>query len=170
MKLAFKIITAAALIIIIAASIFFFSDQSGADSHSLSITASEKIAHNWVDHYYKDRYGLSGEALAPYLESPLRKIAHLLIYTALGLGTVIAMDIIFDRKLRFLHILICILIVFGVGVADEINQYYSGGRGASIRDVLLDTLGGCFGIYLRFIVCDFFRHLVAGIRRASSKS
>ena len=46
-----------------------------------------------------------------------------------------------------------------VASADEINQYFKDGRGSSVSDVLLDTIGGTLGIYFYYIVTDFIGHV-----------
>ena len=74
------------------------------------------------------------------------------------------MDVEFYKKL-FWHLLICVLTVALVASLDEFNQYYSGDRGASLSDVFIDSVGGCIGIYLVFVIKDFIQHIINGINR-----
>jgi VanZ family protein len=41
-----------------------------------------------------------------------------------------------------------LLIIFGYACTDEIHQCFVPGRGPSLHDVLLDTLGGAIGLFL----------------------
>ena len=147
------------------AAIFFFSEQSGSDSHSESAKVCAKIADVWSKTFWPENNKFSEPLLAEMLDAPVRKIAHLLIYTTLGFGTCLVANILSNQKIRFHHIFLCILFVALVASFDEYNQYYSGGRGASLNDVKLDTLGGCAGIYLIFMLKDFLRHIKNGWQR-----
>ncbi|MCR5721525.1 MAG: VanZ family protein [Lachnospiraceae bacterium] len=161
----YRILFSLLLITLLVAAIFFFSEQSGSDSHTVSTHVCEKIADAWADTFWTDSNFYSKDILASMLDAPIRKLAHLFIYTALGCGTCIIANILSGRKVRFYHVLLCILTVMLVASFDEYNQYYSGGRGASLNDVWLDTVGGCFGIYLVFMAKDFVRHIINGIKR-----
>ena len=168
MNKVYKILFSLLLITLLVAAIFFFSEQSGTDSHSASKQLSNGIAEVWAETFWYEGTQYSKEVLADMLDSPVRKIAHLFIYTALGCGTCIAANILSGRKVRFYHVILCILIVMLVASFDEYNQYYSGGRGASLKDVRLDTIGGCIGIYLVFMAQDLVRHIKNGIERETS--
>ena len=161
----YRILFSLLLMTLLVAAIFFFSDQSGNDSHTVSTQVCEKIAEAWSETFWTDPGHYSKEILAKMLDAPVRKVAHVLIYMALGFGTCVIANILSGRKVRFYHVLLCILIVMLVASFDEYNQYYSGGRGASFGDVWLDTFGGCIGIYLVFMFKDFVRHIRNGIKR-----
>lgn len=161
----YKILFSLLIVTLLVSAIFFFSEQSGTDSHSVSTSVCAKIADVWAKTFWTEKSQYSKELLARMLDAPVRKLAHLLIYTALGCGTCIAAHILSSGKVRFYHILLCILVVMLVASFDEYNQFYSGGRGASLNDVWLDSVGGCVGIYLVFMVKDFVRHIRQGIRR-----
>ena len=165
MKTIYKVLFSILLITLLVAAIFFFSEQSGADSHTISKSVSEKIAEVWADTFWEGHAPYTKDILASMLDAPVRKLAHICIYTALGLGTCIAANVISGRKIRFWHLLICILLVTLVASLDEFNQYYSGDRGASLGDVFIDSVGGCIGIYLVFIIRDFIQHIINGINR-----
>ena len=161
----YKVLFSLLIVTLLVSAIFFFSEQSGTDSHSVSTQVCEKIADVWAKTFWAENSPYSKELLARMLDGPVRKLAHLLIYTALGCGTCIAAHILSSGKVRFYHILLCILAVMLVASFDEYNQFYSGGRGASLSDVWLDTVGGYVGIYLVFMAKDFVRHIKRGITR-----
>ena len=165
MKTIYKILFSILLITLLVAAIFFFSEQSGADSHTVSKNVSERIADVWADTFWEGHVQYTREVLASMLDAPVRKLAHICIYTALGFGTCIVAHILSNKKIRFWHLLICVLTVALVASLDEFNQYYSGDRGASLSDVFIDSVGGCIGIYLVFVIKDFIQHIINGINR-----
>ena len=155
MKHVYKSLTALIILLLITAMIFFFSEQSGTDSHSLSqrisgLLASKLLSHS---HYYSEPSAYS--FLQNVLDFPIRKLAHLLIYTLLGFGAMFSNYILHDKKPSLRHCFFSILIVFIVASLDETNQYFSDGRGATFSDVIIDTLGGMCGTYFFFILKDF---------------
>ncbi len=165
----YKILFSLLLITLLVAVIFFFSEQSGADSHTISFKVSEKIASAWAESFWSYNSAYDEEVLAKMLDAPVRKFAHICIYTVLGFSTCIIANILSNRKVRFWHLIICILVVALVASLDEFNQYYSGDRGASLNDVFIDSFGGCIGIYLVFLIQDFVRHIKNGIKRERKK-
>lgn len=165
MKKLYKILLSSLIMVLLAAAIFFFSEQSGADSHSLSSSVATMVAARWAKLFGGKSKFYDVDLLAKMLDGPIRKLAHLTIYMFLGLGASISFHFINDWKIKFRHVFICVLIVFLVACLDEANQFYSGGRGASFGDVIIDTVGGCIGIYIVFIIRDFFRHIRNGINR-----
>lgn len=170
MKRTYKILLSLALVCVFIAIIFSFSEQNGNQSHSVSQKVSYKIVKTILSD--KDSYLIkdgSIESVAIALDGPVRKLAHITIYCGLGLILITASWFIFDYDLRFWHVLVALLIVFLVGICDESVQFFSGGRGSSIRDVFIDSFGGTIGIYLFFIIKDFFIHIINGIKKEKSK-
>lgn len=165
MKTIYKILVSLLIMILLIAAIFFFSEQSGTDSHSISRKISFRVAKTWTDAVSVKRPEDTVDYLAYILEQPIRKLAHVCIYTLLGFGSCIVVHILCGRKIRFWHLFVCILTVALVAALDEFNQYYTVGRGSSFKDVLIDIFGGCIGIYLLFMVKDFIRHFRNGILR-----
>ena len=53
MNTVYKILFSILLITLLVAAIFFFSEQSGADSHTVSKSVSEKIADVWADTFWE---------------------------------------------------------------------------------------------------------------------
>lgn len=77
----------------------------------------------------------------------IRKIAHFSLYALIGAGAFLATGSI--KK--------SILIVVLIGSMDEMHQYFIPGRGAQVKDVLLDTLGGTSGVIFTNIMTSFYR-------------
>lgn len=169
MKKIYKLLLSAATIFCFIAIIFSFSEQSGNESHTLSSDVTEEIIRTIIrlDSSAPNISDKTMETFVRTFDGSIRKLAHLTIYFGLGFITTWLLWFIYDHDLHFSHIAIASLIVIIVGCGDEANQFFSGGRGSSIVDVMIDTCGGMLGIYSHFILRDFFIHLSHGIRKIS---
>ena len=81
----------------------------------------------------------------------LRKAAHFSEYSALGFcfsGFLWSLQ----WKKRISRVPAAILAPFLIASIDECIQLFSAGRGAQIRDVLLDTFGALFGLAVYLIL------------------
>ncbi|NFT92613.1 VanZ family protein [Clostridium botulinum] len=88
-----------------------------------------------------DMNGIFG-ALANFI---VRKTAHFLEYMILGILILNVLEIHYTRqKIRLLGV----LLVFLYASSDEIHQLFVQGREGAFRDVVIDTLGGTFGIFV----------------------
>ncbi|ACD53838.1 VanZ family protein [Clostridium botulinum] len=88
-----------------------------------------------------DMNGIFGE-LANFI---VRKTAHFLEYMILGILILNVLEIHYTRqKIRLLGV----LLVFLYASSDEIHQLFVQGREGAFRDVVIDTLGGTFGIFV----------------------
>ena len=76
----------------------------------------------------------------------VRKNAHFLIYFVLGMLVVRAFRVseIRNKKSILLALGICIL----YAISDELHQLFVPGRGAQVKDVLIDSTGAFVGIIL----------------------
>lgn len=166
MKRIYKILLSLAIVLVFMAIIFSFSEQNGSESHSVS----QKVAYKIVSTILQDKDAAKIKdgsilSVANALDYPVRKLAHVTIYAGLGLLLTTAFWFVFDYDLHFKHVLIALLIVFLVGCGDETVQFFSGGRGATIKDAFIDTLGGAIGIYMHFIVRDFVAHVSHAVKK-----
>ena len=128
--------------------IFNFSAQDGETSGSLSRKVTEFIVEiitkiKTIDFELKSQYI---EILHPII----RKLAHFSIYTFVGfsiMGFMCTFDIedIFKVIISF-----CIGVTYAI--SDEVHQYFIPGRGPSITDVGIDSLGVIMGIFLLVIL------------------
>lgn len=71
------------------------------------------------------------------LSKIIRKTAHFSLYFLSGVGIFLITGSL--KK--------SILIVFILGGLDELHQYFVPGRGAQVRDVFIDSLGGILGAF-----------------------
>lgn len=140
--------------------IFSFSEQDGEASGGLSRMISEKCVaflnlisgKKWTE--------LMMNSLTEYFENPIRKIAHFCEYALMGVllfgiwypwiglkrGEKVLAN---DTKGKKIPLLVKIIIpwVFLSAALDEIHQLFVPGRYGNVWDVLLDTAGGCFGLF-----------------------
>ena len=169
MKKNVRILFAVIIIMITISAIFFFSEQTGNDSHAESMQVAGKIAELIASNSEQTFSENDIQIISKALNHPIRKLAHIFIYFCLGFVTYASTVLIQTKKKRPSYILLCLLIVISVAFADEINQFYSGGRGSSVTDVVIDTAGGVLGIYFYFIITDFAGHIKALIHILKSK-
>ena len=137
-------IVAAMLLLCLYGIIFSFSEQDAATSGSLSHMISEKCVElvntltggKWTESF------MAG--LADYFEHPIRKLAHFAEYACMGI-LVYTMWRPWKKRNKWLYLLVTVW-VFVSAAGDEIHQLFVPGRYGCFADVLLDTIGGMFGI------------------------
>jgi VanZ family protein len=130
--------------------IFFFSSQPAHDSNELSkgITRSikevvEKITPEEEVFTFDD------------FNHKVRKNAHFFIYLVLGLLVLNALKK--SRVIGFKRLLMGFIICVLYAITDEIHQLFVPGRGAQVRDVMIDSSGALVGILLLKIISNKWR-------------
>lgn len=131
-----------ALVISVMLLIFTFSSQPSVSSSQLSdhfITIYEKVV---------PKLTFLPSAMRKELCSRpghyVRKLAHVMIYAALGAVTLLAIWQVTAR--RGLCPIIALLVCNTYALTDECHQYYVAGRGAQLSDVVIDSMGALMGI------------------------
>ncbi len=152
------------------AAIFFFSDQTGDNSHTESRLVADRIAEFITSDSENAATNKEIEIISRALDKPIRKLAHLFIYFCLGFIVFTSVRVLGLGKSRPVCILFCILFVVAIASADEFNQMFKEGRGASLKDVVIDTVGGTIGIYFYFIITDFIKRFKAFVSNIKSKA
>ena len=79
-----------------------------------------------------------------FVEFFIRKGVHFTIFAVLGFLMLLLCRLVIKNKWRALAIA-WFSVVFYAGL-DEIHQYYTDGRSALWQDVVIDSVGGLFGI------------------------
>lgn len=146
-------IVAALFLLLLYRIIFGFSAQDSEQSGSFSLMISEKcveLVNSIAGRHWSD---VMVSELAAYFEHPLRKLAHFSEYACMGI-LVYTMWRPWKKRGFGLYGLTA-LWVFVSAAADEFHQYFVPGRYSSLADVLLDTCGGLFGVFL----CVLFERL-----------
>ncbi|MBD2847550.1 VanZ family protein [Paenibacillus sp. IB182496] len=128
------------LVVLAMGLIFMLSHQPASTSRELSDGFSRAIASvlGWVapDASWDTRS----------LNHIVRKNAHFFIYLGMGFVAMLALRSLRIRLWRSagLALLLCVL----YAVADEVHQMFVPGRGAQVRDVLIDSAGASLGVGL----------------------
>lgn len=134
-------------------AIFCFSAQSADDSKALSTAFSGGLeavlnALKW----------LVGEALAVWIKTYVRKIAHFTLYALLG-AFVSATFLNTKIKAPAVKYLMSAGVCLFYSITDEFHQLFIDGRSGELSDVLIDFCGAVTGILLTAlfykIICIF---------------
>lgn len=121
--------------------VFFFSNQSS----DVSSKQSGGITETVVKVIKKDNKEISQNEIDT-IETIVRKCAHFTLYT---IGGILVMNCIYTTKIQYKRKFIyAILFLFLYAITDEVHQLFVSGRSGEITDVLLDTIGSCFGIVI----------------------
>lgn len=161
-------IMAAMLLLGLYCVIFLFSGQDGDTSGGIS----HKISENCIELIYS----LSGggwtddfrTALAEYVEHPIRKMAHLTEYACMGVLVYIMLRPWRKRDKKLYLTVILWVMVSASG--DELHQLFVPGRCGSMKDVLLDTVGGCAGLIACVLVEKMRIHFKGKNKRTISRA
>ncbi|RGO22913.1 VanZ family protein [Dorea sp. OM02-2LB] len=135
-------------------AIYSFSAQTGTESGNLSHMISVKIVETASDTLQKDLDDWEVEELADHIEFYVRKAAHMTEYFLLAIAVSFPLYVYGLRGFPLL--LFAGLICVGFACGDEYHQSFVDGRGPSVRDVCIDSVGVFFGIMLVRIVCWTF--------------
>ncbi|MBS6196393.1 MAG: VanZ family protein [Clostridiales bacterium] len=126
-------------------TIFSFSSQTGAESGNLSFKVSRKLVQ--VGAVVLDR-DLSQEEIDMYADKyhfAVRKLAHMTEYCVLAVSLCIPLYAYGVRGIWL--VLLAGLICVGFAATDEYHQAGVAGRGPSVRDVFIDSIGAFIGIF-----------------------
>ncbi|EGB91449.1 acetobutylicum phosphotransbutyrylase [Clostridium sp. D5] len=131
--------------------IFSFSAQTGTDSGNLSYTVSHKIVEIGNEVLQKNMEEWEIEEKAYEIEYPVRKIAHMTEYFILAVAVSLPFYVYGLRGFGLM--LVAGLICVGFACGDEYHQSFVDGRGPSVKDVGIDSIGVFFGIIAVRICC-----------------
>lgn len=135
-------------------AIYSFSAQSGEVSGNLSYEVSCKIVEIGNELLEK---GLSMEEIqvfAERIEYPVRKLAHMTEYFLLAVAVSFPFYVYGLRGFPLMLTAGMICVAFAAG--DEYHQSFVAGRGPSVKDVMIDSVGAFFGILTVRIICWIF--------------
>lgn len=128
--------------------IFMLSNQDSVDSRNVSnqfIHIYRKVVRHipFMPRYIRGR-------LMCQASHYVRKIAHVAIYSLLGISSwiVLLQLSVKPKKAGWFALLICSI----YAITDEWHQYYIAGRGAGIGDIILDSIGAIIGIGIGYLI------------------
>lgn len=136
------------LVLIWMLTVFMFSSQNGEQSQNTSTKVTELIVE--IITYNQNITKAEKLELIENIDYHIRKLAHYSIYS-LG-GILIHNYINTYNATNKKVILISILIGVIYAISDELHQYFTLGRCASVLDVLIDSFGIITGIILIKII------------------
>lgn len=152
--------------------IYSFSGQTGEESGNLSYEISVKIVEIGNQVLDKGLQDWEIPEVAARIEYPIRKLAHMSEYFILAVAVSLPFYVYGLRG--FPLMLVAGLICVGFAAGDEYHQSFVDGRGPSVVDVGIDSIGVFFGILTVRIVCFIFltpaRMLERRRRRLKRKS
>ena len=130
--------------ILLMALIFYFSHQPVMISNDLSMGITEPIIEII-------------EIVTPIENAPVdtinhivRKNAHFFLHFFLGIFVLIALKK--SGVIGYRSIMIALLFSVIFAISDEVHQLFVEGRGASLKDVLIDSIGATIGILIVSII------------------
>lgn len=136
--------------------IFSFSAQNATVSSSTSSGLIEKL----LSIFYKDFKDISEAEKLLIIESLqhfVRKIAHFVIYAALGASLFCAVYTYNIKVVSKFFISLPISLIYAI--SDEIHQMYIPGRAGMIEDVILDFFGSIFGAIIVFLIILIYKSI-----------
>ena len=129
--------------------IFSLSHQTVAQSSELSVGITEVIVEKVEKVFPNMEFNLAS------FHHIVRKNAHFFIYLVLGFLVAYALGKIGVKGYRMigLSLLVCVL----YAISDEVHQLFVSGRGAQVKDVLIDSAGATVGVGLYSGICRIMK-------------
>ncbi len=143
--------------------IYGFSAQDAGTSGNLSMDVSVKIVEVGNDILDKDLDEVQIEQYAYQIEHPVRKLAHMTEYFMLAVAVSFPFYVYGLRGFPLMLVAGIICVAFATG--DEYHQSFVAGRGPSVKDVGIDSIGVFLGILTVQIICWIFLAPARSARR-----
>ena len=143
--------------------IYGFSAQDAGASSNLSYQVSYKIVE--IGNEILDK-GLDETQIADYADQigyPVRKLAHMTEYFLLAVAVSFPFYVYGLRGFPLMLVAGFICVAFAAG--DEYHQSFVAGRGPSVKDVGIDSIGAFFGIMTGQVICWVFLAPARSARR-----
>lgn len=153
--------------ILIMLLIFQFSAQTGIESGELSHKVSVAIVRIGDELLDKNLEEWRVQELADSIEYYVRKGAHMSIYFVLAIAVSFPLYVYGLRGFPLL--LVAGIICVGFACTDEYHQSFVAGRGPSVTDVCIDSVGVFLGIMLVRIVCWTFLAPIRAMERRKKR-
>lgn len=130
--------------------IFCFSSQTGDESGSLSYTISRSIVEVGDSLFGTELSDKQIDDLAETMEYPVRKCAHMTEYSVLALSVSFPLYVYGLRRIKLVISTIVPCVVFAC--TDEYHQSFVDGRGPSVKDVSIDSIGVIAAVFLIYLI------------------
>lgn len=142
------------LVVILCGMIFSFSSQNASDSTSTSKGLIKSIVNKLPG--TKNLSEDKKDDICKKLDKTVRKMAHFLIFCALGFCAMGGADSTWEK----VSIIIVLLGCAFYATTDEIHQIFVKGRACRFTDVLIDTTGSAFGIGCYMLISKIIKGVV----------
>ena len=143
--------------ILIMTAIFTFSSQDREQSASISTGLTEQIA--MVLSELMKMTSAEKAELVKSIHGIIRKLAHFIIYSALGASSSAMLLSYMQERKRYIILVCSTLFCCFYAATDEIHQIFVSGRGPQFSDVLLDTSGAVIGGIVFLIIYYLYEKL-----------
>lgn len=150
-----RIIISICIVLFIILWIVFVYKLSGMNS-SNSNTSSKGIISIFIEDTLDvtNKFGITNkhpsveklDKASELLNTPLRKVAHATVYFIGAFIIIFLTNYILNNKKYYLSLLITLLLIIGLASFDEFHQTFVDGRTGQVKDVCIDTIGGCVGM------------------------
>lgn len=130
--------------------IYSFSAQEGTESSQLSLRVSHKVisvVDRTFDFNLSEKQITKGTQRIHYY---VRKTAHFSEYFILAVAISLPLYVYGIRGIWL--VLTSLILCTGFACLDEYHQLFVRGRGASVKDVMIDSFGALFGIIFTRII------------------
>lgn len=133
--------------IIVMIVIFCFSSQTATKSDELSSSVRE-TGKEIIGNVIEKVENKTAESFIRFISESIRKIAHIVLYAALGFCAFGAATF-YDPIKKVWQKALLVLLVGGLyGASDEIHQLFVAGRTSEVLDVFIDLVGVAIGILI----------------------
>lgn len=137
------------------ATIFHFSSQIAEESDSVSRGVLRKLIDTFP--YTRNLSEQTKLKLVEHGDPIIRKLAHFSIYALVGVWIMAFMSTFQTRLYK--KWLVSMVVGVGYAALDEYHQGFVAGRGPSLIDVGIDSLGVLTGIFVVLIIISVYRAL-----------
>lgn len=142
--------------------IYYLSQQPVATSNDLSSSITKRIIETVEIVAPQDNMSLDS------IHHNIRKNAHFFIYFFLGIFVFTALKKRVMKGYRKERIALYICIAYAI--SDEVHQLFVSGRGAQVKDVLIDSAGAAMGILFASLIDSLVKRRAQSKQLASKKT
>ena len=143
-------IVSAIVTILIMTLIFLFSSQNREESATVSRGITQYVA-DIISVILKLTENQKTDLISN-IHGMIRKLAHFIIYTSLGISSTAFFLSYLYKKRKSITLITAVIFCCFYAVTDEIHQNFVAGRGPQLSDVLLDTFGAFIGSLIFLII------------------
>lgn len=143
--------------ILLWAGLIFYASSQPYEQQDLRPTIADSLDLELVEevfspihfHYAGDEISVEEMGPARFVEFLLRKTAHFFAYFVLGFLFYRALK---EQLSKFKNVSLSFIVTTAYAIFDEFHQSFTAGRTPHVEDVMIDAVGGIFGISLAILI------------------